>query len=133
MNDAATLYSTGVYGGASYVGTFIYTATWFYNQVKTCGPWDYKNGPYPNASQYDPFGNFNFGAAGRAYGWNSLTLQNEAGIANGPGGEGSPGPHLHPEQGIPPYGDRPLDNWWIQMGIEYARQYPVAKGPGPWK
>src|SRR6266487_3825548 len=65
-------------------------AIWFYNQVKTGGPWDFKNGPYPNAAKYDPFGNFHYGAAGHAFGWGDWELQNEAGIANGPGAKAPP-------------------------------------------
>jgi RHS repeat-associated protein len=113
------------------LGALFTQALWFKDQVKTGGPWDYKNGPYPNAAQYEPFGNFNYGAAGHAYGWDDLTLQNEAGIANGPGGQGTPGPRWNPGAGTPPYGDRPEDNYWIRMGIEYAKQHPVKNGPGP--
>jgi RHS repeat-associated protein len=115
------------------LGTLAFRAQWFYNQVRTGGPWDYKNGPYPDAQKYDTFGNFNYGAAGYAYGWDDWTLQNEAGIANGPGGEGTSGSRFIPGSGTPPYGDRPADNALIQQGIQYAKQNPVGNGPGPCK
>lgn len=108
-------------------------AVGFRDRVKSGGPWDFKT----RDPKYENFGNFHYGAAGSAFGFDSLTLQNEAGIAqqNDPrtksAGRGLPGPHLWPEKGIPPYGDEPKDNDWIKKGIEYNNQYPFRKGPGP--
>jgi RHS repeat-associated protein len=121
-------------GASSPLGQFVGQNLWFHDQVKTGGPWDYKDQPTPKAHpEYDPFGNFNYGAAGHAFGYDDWTLQNEAGIANGPGGQGEPGSRWSPGSGTPPYGDRPKDNQLIQEGIEYAKQYPVENGPGPCK
>lgn len=112
-------------------------AGWFHEMVKTGAPWDYKNGPYPNAKQYENFGNFNYGVTGSALGFNSWTLQNEAGIAqqNDPNtrgaGSGTPGSRWDPGSGVWPYGDEMKDNKWIRDGINYNRDYPPGNGPGP--
>jgi hypothetical protein len=95
--------------------------------VQTDGPWDYKNQPKHGANpQYDAFGNFNYGATGTALGLDSYTLQNEAGRAQpkGPNGEGKEKTGMIgiPQSGIPPYGDRPQDNYWVRQGIAYAHQ-----------
>lgn len=101
--------------------------------MKSGGPWDYKL----RDPKYENFGNFNFGATGSACGIDSCTLQNEAGIAQQKdadtrgAGRGVPGGRLNPGSGIPPYGDEPKDNEWIKNGIEYNKQYPASKGPGP--
>lgn len=56
-------------------------ATWFYNQVKYGGPWDYKTQNPAGTQQYTDFGNFNFGATGRAVGFSESELLWGAGIA----------------------------------------------------
>jgi RHS repeat-associated protein len=118
-------------------GALVASEVWFYNQVRLGGPWDFKHGPWPNRDDYEDFGNFNYGAAGSAFGYDGWTLQNEAGIAQqkDPGsrsvGRGVPGNRFKPGSGVPPYGDEPKDNQWIKNGIEYNKQYPVSKGPGP--
>ena len=50
---------------------------WFYDQVKTGGPWDYKQ---RNIS-YENFGNFNYGATGVAMGIPYEILRRAAGAA----------------------------------------------------
>lgn len=50
---------------------------WFYNQVRNRGPWDYKQ----LGSQYQDFGNFNFGATGAALGIPDQILLRGAGWA----------------------------------------------------
>jgi len=114
-------------------GSLAGSAVWFYNQVKKGAPWDYKQiNPL-----YEDFGNFNYGAAGSAFGWDPWTLQNEAGIAQQKDpdsrgvGRGVPGSRWKSGSGVPPYGDQPKDNEWIKNGIEYHKQYPPSKGPGP--
>lgn len=49
---------------------------WFYNQVRTGGPWDYKN---QYGRQYADFGNFNYGATGKALELSDLLLLRAAG------------------------------------------------------
>src|SRR6266516_909395 len=46
--------------------------------VRGGGPWDYKKNGHP---EYDPFGNFNFGASGSAAGFGSDILSRMAGWA----------------------------------------------------
>lgn len=107
---------------------------WFRNKVRNKGPWDYKQ----RGRKYADFGNFNYGACGKAFGFSELTLRNEAGIAQiaagtskpaWPGDWGRPGPHLYPELGIPPYGDAPEDQYWIGQGIDYYFQTLFSKHP----
>jgi RHS repeat-associated protein len=68
---------------------------WFYNQVRNKGPWDYKQqGP-----EYQNFGNFNYGATGRALGLSEGLLLREAGRAQQAAGTsrpGDPGSRLNP-------------------------------------
>lgn len=96
---------------------------WFLNQVKPGGAWDYKL----QGSQYEDFGNFNFGAVGAALGIPLDTLLRGAGLVQvltdgrrtiqNPEarriGKGSP-------FGAPPYGDDSKDQEQIQRGIDYA-------------
>jgi hypothetical protein len=115
---------------------FIYDNLWFYNNVATDKPWDYKNQPTHGAHpEYTDFGNFNYGAAGAALGFPPIYLQKMAGLNNqqrhGTGGEGTPGNILDPNDGKAPYGDQPNDNNWIKNGIEYNKQYPVGGKSGP--
>ncbi len=54
---------------------------WFYDQVKTGGPADFKS-PAPdemNRAEYEAYGNYHFGVIGKAAGWNLDTLEREAG------------------------------------------------------
>jgi type VI secretion system secreted protein VgrG len=93
---------------------------WFRNAVRNGGKWDYKQ----RGSQYEDFGNFNYGATGAAAGFTRQTLLSEAGRAQVEAGTsrpgwGKPGSRYFGEGGIPPYGDDPKDQYWIQRGIEY--------------
>jgi RHS repeat-associated protein len=107
-----------------------FSPNWFYNQVKNRGPWDYKQyGGYQNQA----FGNFNYGAAGAANGFGSTTLKRMAGWAQTQAGTsnpnwGDPGKFFGkvpvPFTGIPPYGDDPDDQYWINAGIDYQRANP---------
>ena len=54
---------------------------WWVNQVKTYGPWDYKN-RFPGAwRQWDDFGNFNYGATGSVLGLSEQSLDRGAVVA----------------------------------------------------
>jgi len=98
---------------------------WFRNQVKNKGPWDYKQ----CGSQYEAFGNFNYGATGMAHGFTEEQLLTEAGRAQRAAGTsrpewGDPGDRLWPLKGnkpVPPYGDDPRDQFWIKQGIDYYK------------
>ncbi len=92
-----------------------YDPNWFYNQVRNHGPWDYKQ----HGSQYQDFGNFNYGATGAAFGFPDQILLRMAGWAQTQAGTSLPqwgGPW-----GGPPYGDDPADQILINQGIEYFK------------
>lgn len=99
----------------------------FRDAVKNKGPWDYKQ----QGSAYEEFGNYNYGATGRAAGFPSLILRQEAGIAQTAAGTtdqfgrwGEPGRRLMPWTGSGSFGDDPSDQFWIQQGI---RRYEESK------
>ena len=85
---------------------------WFYNQVKNKGPWDYKQ----QGSQYQDFGNFNYGATGAA-GFSSGVLLRMAGRAQRQAGTSNPA--WGSPWGSAPYGDDPADQQIIKQGIDY--------------
>lgn len=98
---------------------------WFYDQVRSKGPWDYKK---INRS-YADFGNFNYGATGTALGLSQDTLLRMAGWAqrrSGNDGEGVSTSLLGSiigTGGKPPYGDDQKDQDWIVRGIQYYRAH----------
>jgi hypothetical protein len=90
---------------------------WFYNQVRTGGPWDYKN--VYNDHLYDDFGNFNYGAAGLNLdpgnpAYDDTFFLEAAGLAENPSN-----PEWFQGSLIPPYGDDPQNQFWIQQGMLY--------------
>jgi hypothetical protein len=92
---------------------------WFYNQVRTHKGmpdhgWDYKQ----EDGQYRDFGNFNYGAAGAAFGFPEGILKRAAGWAEGQSGNKTTGQWW----GAPPYGDSPRDQDMIQKGIDYYKK-----------
>jgi hypothetical protein len=94
---------------------------WFRDQVRNKGPWDYKQW----GARYQDFGNFNFGAAGLAFGFGPERLLREAGRAQQQAGTsrqgwGDPGWLVNPWGGMPPYGDDPGDQKQIRKGIDYC-------------
>lgn len=96
---------------------------WFYDQVRNKGPWDYKQ----LGSEYEDFGNFNYGATGAAAGFSEATLLRAAGWAQVRSGTSRPEwgtsvtllEALLGIGGTPPYGDDPRDQFWISEGIRY--------------
>lgn len=85
----------------------------FYNSVRNGGPWDYKQW----GSQFQDFGNFNYGMTGAAAGFSDQVLLRAAGWAQQRAGTSTSawgGP-----LGGPPYGDDPNDQQMIQDGINY--------------
>jgi Bacterial toxin 44 len=119
--------------------TAIDSATWFRDMVQGKGStaqkvkdgdsWNYKK----LGSQYEDFGNFNYGATGRAIGFSEYQLQTEAGRAQIAAGTSKPGWGKPPGriwgQGVPPYGDDPYDQAMIKKGFEYY--YARQAGCGP--
>lgn len=92
-----------------------YNPKWFYDQVRNKGPWDYKQ----QGSQYQDFGNFNYGATGSAMGFPDSVLYRMAGWAQQQAGTSKSG--WGSPLGSAPYGDDPADQAQIRAGIEYAR------------
>ncbi|MEP0207363.1 MAG: polymorphic toxin type 44 domain-containing protein [Paracoccaceae bacterium] len=86
---------------------------WFYNQVKTNGPWDYKQ----RNTQFENFGSFNYGATGTAMGIPERLLRRQTGIAQLRNNTSKP--EWGKPGGGPPYGDDPNDQTKIGMGIDY--------------
>jgi hypothetical protein len=91
---------------------------WFYNQVNDGGPWDYKR--LTPDQRFAPYGNFNYGATGAAFGWPQGILDRLAGFAQWKDGTSKPG--WGAPWGAAPYGDDPMDQQFINQGISYARR-----------
>jgi uncharacterized protein RhaS with RHS repeats len=86
----------------------------FYNNVRNKGPWDYKQ----QGSQYQDFGNFNYGATGYSAGLSAILLP-AAGWAQSRAGTSKPA--WGSWYGKAPYGDDPADQEMILAGMRYAR------------
>lgn len=89
----------------------------FYQLVQNNGLWDYKR----QGSQYEDFGNFNFGATAAAMGFPYYLSQNGAGIYQqlkgyAPAGRGTPILSW-------PYGDDPKDALQIKAGYDYVKNH----------
>ena len=92
---------------------FSWDPFWFKMQVDDKGPWDYKR----QDPKYEDFGNFNYGATGRAMGFPEQVLKRQAGrVSQRVPGRG----HLGSPWGLPPYGDYPEDQELIQKGVDYC-------------
>jgi hypothetical protein len=85
--------------------------------VQNKGPWDYKQ----IDGKYENFGNFNFGATGTALGFSPDLLLRGAGWASIKADPGRREIYGSPI-GDKPYGDDPIDAFWIIQGINYARK-----------
>lgn len=92
---------------------FMYS--WFYTQVRNRGPWDYKK----ISREYEAFGNFHYGAVGTAAGFSEEVLLRAAGLAQSRAGTDKP--EFGRWWGEAPFGDDPVDQYWIKEGIRYAR------------
>ena len=93
-----------------------YNPKWFYDQVRNHGPWDYKQ----INSQYEAFGNFNYGATGYAFGFSNEILLRGAGWAQNRAGTNING-NYGDWYGPAPFGDDPRDQQQIANGIDYYR------------
>jgi RHS repeat-associated protein len=95
---------------------------WYWHQMESRGPWDYKT--QGQGSKFADFGNFNYGAVGNSYGGFGLPDQFLLRFAGWYEEFRTPGAY-DPIYGhfweFPPYGDNPIDQLWIQKGIQYAR------------
>jgi putative RNase toxin 44 of polymorphic toxin system len=91
-----------------------HTPLWFLNQVPKGNAWDYKQ----RGRAYEPFGNFNYGAAGRAGRLPKGTLFWGAGVAQPLDGTSRPS-YGSPLNGRGSLGDDPVDQFWIGQGVRY--------------
>lgn len=113
---------------------------WFYNQVKTNGPWDFKNKfKGDEGKKYVDFGNYHYGAVGRAAGvpeevlerlagWNKVYEESNkrAGKTDATWGDKAKRDvdfwrAIPSAMGLDLDGsdDQPRDNWFIRKGIGY--------------
>ena len=100
------------------------TYVWFFNQVNTGGPQDYKQ----LNPGYEPLGNWNYGVVGRALEIPEFILARMAGAAQIASDivNGKPTQNSKPWS-EPPYGDHPEDQVKIREGVEwYNHNYPLA-------
>jgi hypothetical protein len=87
----------------------------FKDAVQNKGRWNYKR----RARHYENFGNFNYGATGTAWGFGPDTLKREAGRKQIEDGTSKREWQKPSRAGLlPPYGDDPIDQYWIQRGID---------------
>lgn len=99
---------------------------WFYRQVKNDGPRDFKQ----RDPKFEDFGNFNFGASGRAFGLPATALFRGAGWAIQQADPARDG--LGEPWGKFPYGDFPNDQKEIGRGIDFCEcaGYRPSWSPG---
>jgi hypothetical protein len=97
----------------------------FRDAVTDYGRWDYKQ----QSEQYENFGNFNYGAAGHAWGFPDEVLLKMAGKQQIKDNRSKPEWQSGGDN-LPPYGDDLKDQRWIQRGIDYAKSREKAKGSG---
>jgi hypothetical protein len=111
----------------------------FWHRFKSgTGKWDYKSkGPQRYNPQYDPFGNFVYGATGRALGISPEVLFAEAGHrqTGNPKNSGTKSSRwrawlgLNPG-GTAPFGDDRDDHPWVIEGMRYFDEY-MKRRPAP--
>jgi RHS repeat-associated protein len=99
-----------------YYGNPFVTDAWFGLTVANGGAWDYKQ----QADIYDPFGNFNYGATGRAAGYSASTLLRMSGwAAEKYDARRSGNPSLVQALLGQPYPENPDDRANIVAGMQY--------------
>lgn len=105
---------SGVSADSNMAAADHHSPSWFLNMVPNRHPWDYKQ----QSPRYEAFGNFNYGAAGRASRLPDWVLQRGAGWAQQRAGASRPefgSPYL----GTGSFGDDPIDQYWIEQGVRY--------------
>ncbi|KOP53780.1 bacteriocin [Pseudomonas coronafaciens pv. porri] len=90
--------------------------SWFYQKVRGHGPWDYKQQNH----KWENFGNFHYGAVGRAGQLSEQLLLRAAGFAQKEAETQDPEIDWGHWFWRAPYGDDPKDQTWIERGIRYA-------------
>ena len=99
-----------------------WSPTWFRDQVKSKGDWDYKQ----LDPLYEHLGNFNYGLTGKAFGFTDGQLYRNAGAAQIAAGTsrpewGTPGNTIFGIGGAGFFGDDPRDQAMIRAGIDAYR------------
>jgi len=106
-------------------GTQAGTAVIFYDLVNNGGGWDYKKNGHP---EYDPFGNFSYGATGTAVGFSANILHRMAGYVAETSDSGRSGKaSLWRAIFGKPYPDSQADSIIIAAGIQYTRNKCYSK------
>jgi hypothetical protein len=103
---------------------------WYYDEVRTGGPMDYKNQPTLHKHpEYDEFGQFNFGAVGSALSLPEEFIKQAAGAASFASflrqGKLPPKSFGLPWTG-PPYGDQPWAQPQISAGYRFTFLYQAG-------
>ena len=93
---------------------------WFEERVKAGSKWDYKKDDYAK----EDFGNFNYGATGRALGYSKGALLRIAGAVQI---RSDPLVIFRKPAWISSYGDDPRDQEMIKQGIDYYDNYYKPK------
>lgn len=91
---------------------------WLYTKVRNKGPWDYKQ---IDKDLYQNGGNFHYGVVAEAAGVPDWLIMRAPGLAQIIAGTSAP--EFGKPWGNPPYGDDPVDQYWIQKGREYYNQH----------
>lgn len=92
---------------------------WFALQVQPGGRWDFKQ----YHRKYENFGNYFYGYVGRAAGMSKGKLLRMAGAVQV--WKGTSHEDWSKPGNDPPYGDDPIDQYWIKRGIEkYEQENP---------
>lgn len=97
------------------------TYLWFYQRVRNRGPWDYKQ----KSRLWADFGNFHYGAVGYAACIPEKILHIAGGVAQEIAGTSDTKRWGHFYSNHLPYGDDPIDQFWIQQGIDYVKQHHI--------
>jgi hypothetical protein len=87
---------------------------WFLDKVPNKREWDYKQ----RSGEYEAFGNFNYGAAGRSARLPDPVLLRGAGWAQRRAAK-PVAAYGDPYLGTASYGDDPVDQFWIRHGVRY--------------
>lgn len=95
------------------------TYLWFYQRVRNSGEWDYKQ----KNRLWADFGNFHYGAIGYAAGIPEKILHMAGGAAQEVAGTSDTEKWGHFYSNRPPFGDDPVDQFWIRQGIDYVKQH----------
>jgi Bacterial toxin 44 len=107
---------------------------WFKDIIGYNRPWDFKNwgpGESKGGSPFENYGNFHFGAVGRAAGFSALVIHQAAGNAQGEKASTGAGSGVSQFNvafndayrtsigGSGSFGDDPKDYYWTSLGIDY--------------